>query len=277
MFKQASVVLLALCFVSATAFAGGVGNAVTPVKTTTEHLGVGVGYEYDFITDRANYLENEYGPRSMDVTNFSRNYGKIIVGLSDSTNLYAHIGTCDYDLRFVDRAQDAEMQIDLDLGIYGGAGINGLMPVTEKTAVPFGNLSFGLGGDFQVNTFFNEVGSLVRSIYPDNDATGGFYGVEGQNSVYLTMKYDIEPIETLIVPYIGAYHSWMLVGTYHDVGYQTVEAVDAISEHYQAAFDFASFGLLIGADFDVAKYLNLSIEGRFIGENAVTAGAALKF
>ena len=276
MIKQVSVVLLALCFVCATAFAGGVGNAVTPIKTTTEHIGVGVGYEYDFIFDRMNLLDNDKGARDMDITDFSRNYGKITVGLGDNFNLYGHIGECDYDLKFVDGPEDAVIQVDLDPGLYTGFGINGLMPVTEEIEIPYGNLSFGLGGDLQVNTFFNGVNSLNRSGFNANNPGGGFYGVEGQNSVYVTMKYDVELLQTSIIPYIGAYHSWMLVGTSKKLAYES-ETTGYVEEHFQAAFDFASFGLLLGADFDVAKYLNVSIEGRFIGENAVTAGATLKF
>ncbi|MCQ9207491.1 MAG: hypothetical protein NG740_06410 [Omnitrophica bacterium] len=276
MIKQMSAVLLALCFVCATALAGGVGNAVTPIKTTTEHIGVAVGFENDFIVDRLNPLENKYGPRSMEITDFSRNYGKITVGLSDSSNLYMHIGTGDYDLKFVDRAQDASMEVNLEPGLYTGVGINGLMPVNEEIEVPYGNLSFGVGADTQINTFFNEVDSLVRSTFRADNVRGGFYGVEGQSSVYVTMQYEVEPLETLIIPYIGMYHSWMFVGTYDELRY-TSETTGDVGEDFQAAHDFASFGLIFGADFDVAKYLNVSIEGRFIGENAVTTGVSLKF
>ncbi|MBI5144337.1 MAG: hypothetical protein HZA30_04645, partial [Candidatus Omnitrophica bacterium] len=102
--------------------------------------------------------------------------------------------------------------------------------------------------------------------------------VDGQNSVYLTCKYDIDAIKTSIVPYIGGYHSWIVVGTAETLSYSsTITGIPYDEEDYQAAFDVTSFGVLVGVDVDVAEFVNLNVEGRFIGETAITTGATIKF
>lgn len=267
-----SVIVIVSLVVCNYAFAGGAGNCVQPVKKTTDYIGVGAAFEYNYVDNRMNELENKRGPRSMNVKKLNQIYGKGIIGLGDYVNLYGKIGSADYDLEFVDEPQDAKMEIDLKDGVYTGGGINALFPITE-----LGNLSFGVGFDIQANFFLNDVESITRSGQSGVNPSGRFYAVDGQNSIYLTCKYDIDTIKSSIVPYIGGYHSWMVVGTQKGLYYTTASTGYIDKEHYQAAYDFTSFGLLVGVDVDIAKYVNLNVEGRFVGETAITTGATVKF
>ena len=125
-----SVIVIVSLMVCSHAFAGGAGNCVQPVKKTTDHIGVGAAFEYNYVDSRMNKLENKRGPRSMKVKKVNQVYGKGIIGLGDYVNLYGKIGATDYDLKFVDQPQNATMEIDLKDGIYTGAGINALFPIT---------------------------------------------------------------------------------------------------------------------------------------------------
>ncbi|MCK4463179.1 MAG: hypothetical protein KAU58_02590 [Candidatus Omnitrophica bacterium] len=270
MIKAALTVLLISLLMCTSAFAGGSGNCVQPLKTTTDDLGVGGAFEYNYVHKRMNDLNNKKGPKSMKIEHLNQVYGKVIFGAYDDFNIYGKIGGCNYDLEFVDRAQDAKMEIDLKSGIYTGAGINGLFPLMDTD-----NLSIGF--DVQGNFFYNDVKGITRSGQSGTAIDGAFYGIDGQESVYLTYKFDIDEIETLIVPYMGVYHSWIIVGTAEALTYETPKTGYVDKEHFQAAFDVASFGLLLGVDVDIAKYVNLNVEGRFIGETAITTGATIKF
>ena len=57
----------------------------------------------------------------------------------------------------------------------------------------------------------------------------------------------------------------------------TEGAAQALSFNMASAFDILSFGMLLGLDVNVAKYVTFNVEGRFIGETAITTGATVKF
>lgn len=258
-------------FVGIPAYAGGAGNCVQPVKTTTKFIGVGGAFEYNYVNQRMNKLENKRGPRDMKIENMNQVYGKAIVGLGDYVNLYGKAGGCNYDLKFKAQTQNATMEIDLDDGIYTGVGINALFPITKIR-----DISLGVGLDVQANYFQNDVKGIIVSGMTATKVNGSFYGVDGQNSLYLTGRYDIEKWQTSLVPYVGGYHSWIAVGTMKGLT-ADVRGNYVGRKDYQAAFDVLSFGVLFGIDIDIAKYVNLNVEGRFVGETALTTGATIKF
>ena len=266
-----ALLVFMLCM-GTSAFAGGVGNCVQPLQETTDHIGVGVAFEYNSVDERMNDLENTDGPSDMEVTNLDQYYGKVIYGITDKVNVYGKIGAADYDLRFRDETTDEEMIIGLDEGIYTGGGINYLHELTD-----WNNFNVSVGVDIQGNIYMNDVTAIDRAGISATSVAGGFYGVDGQNSVYLTLDYEIEKLKTSIVPYLGIYHSWIVVGTTKSLTYYTVPGGYVEEKDYQPAFDLLSFGLLLGLDVDIAGVAVLNIAGRFIGETAFTTGATVKF
>ncbi|MBN1353470.1 MAG: hypothetical protein JW994_02225 [Candidatus Omnitrophica bacterium] len=263
---------ITLFFSCSYALAGGAGNCVEPIRTTTDHFGVGGGFEYNYVDERLNDLENSDGPRDMKVTALSQVYGKFMIGVFDYFNLYTKIGGCNYKLEFTDTSQNDQLKVDLNDGLYTGMGLNALFPVYK-----WNNFTFGIGFDIQGNFFYNDVDNINRGGEDGINVDGSFFGLDGQNSIYGTFKYHIEKINTSVTPYIGMYHSWIVVGTLKSLTYETPAMGYIEDEDYQAAVDANSFGLLLGMDIDVAKYVNINIEGRFIGETAVTTGATIKF
>lgn len=267
MFRKLIAVLIVSCLISTAVFAGNVGNPVVPIKNTTEFLGVGAGFGANRVAKRRNNLDNKRGPRDMKPTDLTQVYGKFIYGVSDNMDVYAKIGNADYDLEFYNVTLAQTMEIEVDPGLYTGMGVKGLYPLFDM-----GGFSFGWGYDVQGNTYFNDVSAVSVNGTASPAVDGQFYGIDGQNSAYLTCQYDIEMLETSIIPYIGAYHSWMIVGTTQKLQFNAVDG-----KHYQAAYDFTSFGLLLGVDFDIAKYVSVNVGGRVGGETAVNTGVILKF
>lgn len=273
MYRKILCLVVALSFLGCTyAFAGGAGNCTQPLRKTTKYLGAGAAFEYNYVGERMNDLDNKSGPKSMTVEHISQVYGKVSVGLFDYFNIYGKIGGSNYDLKFVDRPMDATMEIKLHDGLYTGGGINALLPITEMK-----NLTLGIGADIQGNFYYNSVKEIIRGGQNATGIGGSFYGIDGQNSLYLTCKYDIEKLQASIIPYVGGYHSWIVVGTLTPLTYETRASGYVDKKHFNPAFDVLSFGLLVGVDLDIAKFINLNVEGRFIGETALTTGATIKF
>jgi len=260
----------AVLLVSVPVFAGEVGNSIQPIRTTTESLGVGAAFEYTYVANRLNDLDNKWGPKNMQVEDFNQLVGKLEVGVYDNYNVYARVGGQNYHLSFIHRAEDATMKISLDNGILAGLGANCLFPF-------FNVDNMFVGGDLQSDFFCNGVNGITRSGQVASNVDGSFYGVDGQESIYLAYKFEFDSMKTAVVPYFGGYHSWILVGTLDGLSYTTPSTGAVDGKDFQAAFDALGFGVLVGVDIDIAKYVNLNIEGRFIGENALTAGAMVKF
>lgn len=260
--------MVALFLVCTSAFAGGSGNCVLPIKTTTDDRGIGAAFEYNYISKRLMDLNDTWGPKDSKIQDVSQVYGKILYGLSDSQNLYVNIGAAHYDLEFEDEEKTASVKM-LN-GPYAGVGLNGLFPMMEVW-----ELDIGVGYDVQANSFFNGVKEAERAGKTSTDEDGWCYAVDGQESIYLTFKYDNDYLKTLIVPYVGAYHSWIVVGTLDNISYKTSDG--EFGENITALFDVLSFGVVLGVDVDVAKFISFNVEGRFIGETAVTTGATIKF
>lgn len=262
---------LFLFLTSTSAFAGGAGDCVKPIRTTTKYLGVGAAFEYNYMEERMNKLDNNYGMRKAEVKNLNQLYGKGSIGLGDYVNLYAKAGGANYNLKFIQQDTDWIFSLKLEDGIYAGMGLNALFPIWDIEPV-----SIGIGFDIQGNGSMNKVKGIHVNDVEATSVGGMLYEADGQNSIYLTCQYDVESIKTSIIPYIGGYHSWMLVGTAEKLTYYT-ETTKYSKKHFQGAYDVLSFGVLVGVDVDVAQYINLNVEGRFIGETALTTGATVKF
>lgn len=262
--------VLVLFLACANAFAGGSGNCILPIKTTTEHIGTGAAFGFNGVSSRLmdlyNYNKDE---DDLKVEDLAQVYGAIPFGLSETRNIVWKIGAADYRLKFDNDGTNETITVDVDSGIYTGIGINNLFPLECAGEHP---LSWGY--DLQINGYINEVGSVTRN---GNiaDETGTLYGIDGQESLYLAYNYELEKIRTTFVPYLGVYHSWIVIGSFDDVTYTRNAA--QVSHDIQGAFDALSFGLLLGLDVEIAKYVNLNVEGRFIGETAITTGATIKF
>jgi len=266
--------VIALLLLSTNAFAGGVGNVLSPVKTTTDRPGGGVGFEYNGVSSRLmNMYNTKSGTEDMKVDHLNQYYGKITLGFSENYNVYGKIGGCGYDLKFKEKVGDRKVVMNLRPGVYAGIGFNTSYPLVEVYDLP---INFGYG--MQGNVFFNSVDKITRGSVEATNVKGSFYGLDGQNSLYISCKYDIDKIKTSIVPYIGAYYSWIAVGSIDNVEFDTpATGGPIVSGAYPAALDVLSFGLLLGADIDIMKHVVLNVAGRFIGETAITTGATVKF
>ncbi len=265
------VVLLVAAFISTSAYAGGSGNCIEPLKQTTDKWGLGIAFEHNYADSRLLELmstDSEIG--GMTVTNFNQVLGKVILGKSDECNVYAKIGGASFDLEFTDKSDDSSITLGTDTGLYGGVGINVLKPYKECK-----DFTLNWGYDLQINGFFNSIDELNRRALGTSGATGDLWGAEGKNSVYMTAKYDIDGLKTSLIPYLGVYHSWILMSTYDDLKYTFAGVV--YEDEIEPNFDLLAFGPFVGIDVEIAKHLLFNIEGRLVGETSITSGATLKF
>jgi len=262
--------MVALFLLSTTAFGGGSGSPVLPLKESTDGRGLGVGFGYNYVGSRLLDLNNfNRTEDDLEVTSLSQVYGEYAVQSSENRNIFVRVGAASYDLKFDYENTDDRIKMELDPGIYAGLKMNNLYPWKDV-----GNFALGIGYDVQINGSINEVDNVVRS-GTVSDIDGTLYSFDGQNSVYMTAKYDVESLQTSLIPYLGVYHSWFVVGVLDDPTYMLNKAT--VTHEISGAFDALGFGLVLGLDVDISKYCNLNVEGRFVGEAAITTGATIKF
>ncbi len=268
-----SLLLLLSLVVSANAFAGGSGNCVEPIKLTSSTDGwrIGAAFEYNYVARRLRDLTSSSTTvGSVKVRNMNQIYGKILLGLNDIVNLYAKIGSCGYDISFRNKARDEKIKVETEPGIFTGMGINALFPLMEICDIPI-----SIGGDIQGNIFVNNAKKIKRNGTKMNGVDGDLYGLDGKNSIYVSAKYDIESMKMSVVPYVGGYQSWILIGSLHSLVYDT--GGTNYRKSIDTNYDLLGFGVMLGLDLEIAKFLVFNVEGRFIGEEAITTGATLKF
>ncbi len=73
---------------------------------------------------------------------------------------------------------------------------------------------------------------------------------------------------------------WLFKKAAKDISYTPGRGVVGVSVENKTippAYDFLGFGVLVGIDIEITKYVNLNVEGRFVGETALTTGATVKF
>lgn len=271
--------LLILLVACTNVFAGGSGNCIETARVKSEHLGVGaVAFEYNLVTERINDLyDGLVDADNIKVEDLSQVYGKITWGRTTDKilwlpatdyNLYFKAGACNYDVKFKD--DGVSVKAELESGVYTGVGANALFPLKEVNEL----CSINWGGDIQLNCFFNGADDVTRNGETVN-SDGYFYGIDGQIATYVTCNYDIPEIKTELIPYLGVYYSWIVVGTLAELDYTVANT--EYDESIGGAFDVLSFGMLLGLDMNITDYLTLNVEGRFIGETALTTGATFKF
>ena len=258
------------------AFAGGSGDCILPLKQTTKFLKTGGAYEYNYVAKRENELQNSQSSmKDLEIRDQWQSYGKITVGVLESTNLYAKIGVTNYKMKMRDKNNlDRVVETQLNDGIYTGLGTNSYFKLADVKPVTFG-IGFDLQGNFSHNSISDIFAGGVRMVGVD----GTVFAADGEESLYLTCKYDVKMLKTSIIPYVGGYHSWLVVGSAEPVSarFQPETGHWVQNKAIRPGYDVLSFGVLVGCDLDIASFFNLNVEGRFGGETALTTGATFKF
>lgn len=274
--KVVSLALAVLFLGYASVFAGGSGNCIEPLKNTTDRYAIGAAFGYNYVGARLLDLYN-YGndEKNIHIDAISQVYGQVPIGLNENMNLTVRVGSSTYDLKFRDKDSDEEVSVDVRSGVYAGVALGAQYPWGEVSVGKMGMFDIGYGFNTQINAAYNDVKSITRDNSSLTNEDGTLYTFDGENSVFITCKYDIEKLKTSLVPYIGVYQSWITTGTIGSLTYTRNKA--EVSHDIVGAFDALAFGLLLGMDIDITKYATINIEGRFIGETAVTTGATVKF
>lgn len=266
--------LLVACFVCTSVFAGGSGNPIQPIKTTTDRHGIGAAFGYNFVGSRMMELYSFDGQDNFKVNDISQVYGIISLGANEQSNIAMKVGACNYDFKFDDENNSETVDVEMEDGIYVGLGMNFFFPREDWN---WGPVSMGWGFSVQGNAYLNDVKSVKHDGVSGTNEDGTVYGADGENSIYMTCKYDVDKIKTSIVPYLGIYHSWIALSTLDPVKYDVSNKKTTQEHDFLGAFDALTFGLKLGLDVEITKYVVFNIEGRMIGETAITTGATIKF
>jgi len=263
------LIVISLLFISFVVNAAPVGNIAKPAMLKSVFFNQGeekpvLGFigegEFD-ITDNVNIqgCSND--------TEFESLGGKLGLVLLDRIILYGSLGTAVFNAEFDSNGRN--VRIESDVGTSWGFG--GTAIAYEKMLPGFDNsiLRIGVDGRFRVTDL--KVESIVEdttTYYPDNADING----EGLSywdwQVALAASLQLGILENFI-PYAGVKYSNCEADATTEVGPRVHHLLDAESED--------NLGIFVGTDIVIADYLSVNIEGRFIDEEAVSFGAAVRF
>ncbi len=243
----------------------GLAAGIGPVEPLGA-MKVEVSGEYNSILDKDikknGTITNGNASTGGEVRESTQGYAKVSMGMNDWANIYAKLGTANFEEKL--KWNNGKSQtIEYEYGLLWGIGANGLYDL--------GN-NLGIGGDIQVDMWYNDLKSLKGDDSPALINSGSIKSLEFQTAVYLT--YAIEVATDLkVVPYVGGCYSYFKAAIDSTISYS--DTSDTYTRGDAEGDD--AFGLLAGTKIAVGKNLSVNVEGRFISETAVTAGLSYKF
>jgi len=259
-------ILILNCFIilfslANSVFAAGIGNSISPVGR----------HKATFSMEDNIVLDKPIRPTG-DITNFdfdtiNQTYGKITFGMSNKVNLYAKLGASDVGTvktRFTDHSTT---EVQANYGFLWGVGANGLLLEIYDGIM--------LGTDVQYNSWQATVDNVVESGKDTIKERGRIRNNEFQAALFATRKFSLGNKDVEFSPYIGGRFSYFNTRTLKTITYDTSSA------HYQLSWNHNNkkhFGAILGADLFLPRYcFQLSLEGRFFDETAITTGLSYKY
>lgn len=259
--KRLAVILAVISFV-----AGMVGTCYAASLGPVEPLGANkceVGVEYNSVVNRD--LDKAGAVTKAEVDESNQVYAKLALGVGDYLNVYGKLGMADLNQKVTWNSDydNRSQTLGFNNGLLWGVGANGLYDLGNNV---------GIGGDVQLDMSFNDVDSITASNATSFSSSGSLRNTEIQASVYMT--YTLQPAENFkIVPYAGGYYSYFKAAIDDAIKY-----ADTLYEYTLRDLEGKdNFGLLLGVNVHALKNISVNVEGRLIGESAVTAGISYRF
>lgn len=238
--------------------AAGIGDSIIPM----DNLQVAVSVENNLIFDKD--IELPHNLSSFEYETVNQTYGKISLGVLDYINLYTKLGDSICGKIKQKYTDNSTTDIQLKDGFFWGIGGNGSCPFIN-------NLSVGI--DLQYNNWRCAVDEIEETGEIASDISGQVKNQEFQLALFIAREFDLVKDEISVTPYVGGVYNYFKSKS------------DAIkyknsSTSYERSWDSHGndeWGVLVGTDIVSNDILVINIEGRFIEETAVTAGASWKF
>lgn len=260
-----SIIVSVVICISSPALAANIGGPIRPLG----HLKYAVGVEDKFVFKR----EMEEGGTFSDgttMTEFEINemnqaYVKVAVGILNYFNSYTKLGIAKIKEAEIDASDGTKKEIETDdIGLFCGIGITG--------TYEFGD-GWLIGGDIEYNASWHDISELEIDGVPVTGLSGELENQQGQVAIFGGKRLDISE-NIRITPYVGGAYSYFNNKTDGDITYIWNETPYSIN--YDLDGD-EKWGILVGVVTKMSESVDLSVEGEFMAETAVTVAGVVRF
>ena len=203
-----------------------------------------------------NYREDDDGDAEVELTTFE---GKLGVVLDDKYIIYGLLGSAKYEEEYTTLGSNLRVETE-DTMLYGfGATL-----IFYETELENSTLRVGMDGKWRTVDFDIEkvvINGVSYSIPSGSVTALSLELTEWQFAVATSLEWQ------KLVPYIG-------------VKYSNVEGTSSITISgitYENTGDESDVGIFVGCDVLVTDSMSINVEGRFIDEEAITVGCAVRF
>lgn len=264
--KRLGVLFICLAFILSTgiAYAAPVGNIAMPkvlkkgliIKGEENRFGIVLEPEVDYIFDR--HLKDQ-----KDDTEYKFLGGKAGVVVGDRAFLYGICGFADAEWKLKVSSNEVKWETDSDLA--WGAGGTLIIYAKEIVVREKGLFTIGVDGRFRRSELDVDTVVLDGKTYPLSGpyvTSTKFKCDEWQVAVELTYQAD------RFIPYAGI--------KYSDVSGETAATISGKKYDKDLGAD-DNVGIFAGCDILIADSMSVYVEGRFVDETALSAGATIRF
>lgn len=262
--RQIAVIFLAVCMTALPVYASGVTDSIKPLG----HMKWGVTVEDNFIFDKD--IELGSNDSKFDLENINQIYAKLSLGVTQYFNLYVKLGASEggeISRKYSDTGDTVD--VDTDFGFLWGVGTTA---VTEIGGAYGERWKAGL--DLQFNTWNSDADSVTRNGGSTTNVSGEIENYEVQITPFITREFAVEQMGWYVNPYLGVVINLFWTQTDGQIKY--TQSGTTYDTSWSLKGD-DNIGILLGTDIEITQNFALNVEGRFIEETAITAGATYRF
>ena len=257
---MASIIAVVLS-IGSLANAAGIGDTIEPLGNGKVSVSI----------INNNILEKDYEPSGnvtkANLDEMNETYAKIAIGAGDNLNLYVMLGminSAELTEDWTQASTNYTTKFETDSDFLWGLG--------SSSAYEFGNKYF-IGSDFHYIAWEADVDKIEESGESATNIKGGYEYYELQGSIYAGKRFESSP-EISLIPYAGFFYNYSEIESDGDI---TCETTTAYYTHKGDIENDDKFGIMLGANMEIAKSFLLNVEGRFIAEEAFTISGTYKF
>lgn len=251
-------IVMQLLFVSYV-FGASVLDSVEPLG----HMKYAVSMEDNFIFDRD--LDKTGSMTEAETDDTNQIYGKLMLGLTDYFNVYTKLGAVTGSHYKI--VEPTISEYSTEPGLLWGFGGTGAYEFLKTWKV---------AGDIQFNSWSVDVDEArFAGESGSNFSNPAVNNYEFQLTGLLLKDVEIPSYKITVTPYVGVSYLYFKTETDGTITYRTASTA-SVSDSWSLEGDDV-ISIVTGANVKVKDNIKLGVEGRFIGETAITCNLTYAF
>lgn len=257
--KKIAIFLIFMALVVTPLYAASITDSVKPLGHLKYAVTVEDNYVYEKVMKKAESLK-------LEMKKMNQLYGKVSLGLTPNFNVYTKLGASNNGTIEHDSISANQLlKIKTKTGFLWAFGVTGIKEISD---------GWKIGGDVQYDSWQTDVEKVTVGGNAATNVSGKIQNRELQITPFITKQFTMQSMNWSFSPYLGMPIDffWSQTDKHIAFRYNSTNQTDSWAKKGK---DY--IGIVAGSDLTVSESLALNVEGRFIDETAVTAGATYRF